>query len=207
MGILLILLAIIVIIIIIVLIKYYTDPEMRKAANILIEYEEKKKAGKTNDDDLFEYIKSSPDDGSDEWLDNASEIILNDENYIDDDYITSDDLEDILIDLEEYSDGGDYIELPIRGINHRNLTNDNIGHFDGYIAPDKNNKYDEYAIAIYGNDGTHFGFIEKGQELLYTKIEDSGGIINVSIDVNPFTNDRSESRLYGTITIDKEDLI
>lgn len=125
-------------------------------------------------------------------------------NYNDDGYITSQDIENILLDLDEYSDGDDYIELPIRGINFRGLGSSNIGYFEGYITTDKCNKYDKFAISIYGNDGTHFGFIEKGQEFLYNKIEEVGGIINVSIEVHPFTNDLGQNKLSGTITIDKE---
>lgn len=126
----------------------------------------------------------------------------------DDENITSDDLEDILFDLEEYTENDDSIELPIRGINFRNLTQDNIGSFDGYIMPDKENKHDKYAIGVYGNDDTHFGFIEKGQKNLYDKIEEGSGFINAKLDIHTFIEEEAgEIRFQGTVTINKEDLV
>lgn len=187
MDLILIFIAIIAIIAIIAMIKYYTNPDIRKSVDILHEYREKEKKGEIIFSNKDGYINSD---------------VYN--NYNDDGYITSQDIENILLDLDEYSDGDDYIELPIRGINFRGLGSSNIGYFEGYITTDKCNKYDKFAIAIYGNDGTHFGFIEKGQEFLYNKIEEVGGIINVSIEVHPFTNDLAQNKLSGTITIDKE---
>lgn len=187
MDLILIFIAIIAIITIIAMIKYYTNPDIRKSVDILHEYREKEKKGEITFSDKYGYTNS--------------------DIYNNEDYITSEDIENILLDLDEYSDGDDYIELPIRGINFRGLEGSNIGYFEGYITPDKHNKYDQFAIAIYGNDGTHFGFIEKGQEFLYNKIEEVGGIINVSIEVHPFTNDLGQNKLSGTITIDKENLM
>lgn len=129
-------------------------------------------------------------------------------SYKDEDQITSDDLEDIIFNLEEYSEGDTWLNLPVRGINHRKLTKLNIGTFDGYIMPDKENKYDKYAIGIYGNDGTHFGFIEKGQKDLYQKINQGDGYINVVIETKIFTPDNSdEGKFYGIVSINKADIL
>lgn len=118
------------------------------------------------------------------------------------------DVDDILLDLEEYTLTENFIELPIRGINFRNLTDANIGSFDGYIMPDKENKHDKYAIGVYGSDDTHFGFIEKGQKFLCDKIEEGNGFINAKLDVRTFIEDETgKVRFQGTVTINKEDLV
>lgn len=129
---------------------------------------------------------------------------------IEDDFIniTSDDLKDILFDLEEYTEYDDSIQLPIRGINYRNLTATNIGSFDGYIMPDKENKHDRYAIGVYGDDDTHFGFIEQGQKALYAKIQKRRGFINAKLDINTFIEkETGKVRFWGIVTINKDDLV
>lgn len=116
--------------------------------------------------------------------------------------------EEVFFNLEEFSDGVDTIELPIRGINYRGLSLSDKGVFDGFIQHDKLNEYDPYAIAIYGNNGIHYGFVEKGQKEFCKIIEDLGGLVNVIIEVNSFVDERkSEEKLYGKITINKIDLI
>lgn len=139
-------------------------------------------------------------------------LSVNDENLNsnndEDENLTSDNLEDILFDLEEYTENDDSIELPIRGINFRNLTDANIGSFNGYIMPDKENKHDRYAIGVYSDDDTHFGFIEKGQKSLYNKIESGYGYINGRLEIDTFIDeDTGETRFHGIITIDKELLL
>jgi hypothetical protein len=209
MEILLIFLGILAVIAIIVMIKYYSDPKMRKAVDTLVEYHEKEEQRKNslNYDKAYKFVKDNPDDGSDEWLDKASEIILENDNYDNEDFITNDDLENIILDLNEYADFGDRIEIPIRGINFRNLTNANIGTFDGFIMPDKENRHDKYAIGVYDNDGTHFGFIEKGQKYFYKKIESVGGFISSELDISTFIDNTGKSRFSGTVTINKKDLV
>lgn len=188
MEILLILLGIISIIVIVVMIKYFTDPKVRKAAKILNEYHEKENSGELLFNEKSGYIDTK-------------------EVYIEDDDTTSDDLEDILFDLEEYTENDDSIELPIRGINFRNLDKSKVGTFSGYIAPDKENKYDKYAIGVYSEDGTHFGFIEKNQKNLYKLIEAGEGYIDAILEVSTFIDeDTNEERFHGVVTIDKENL-
>ena len=116
-------------------------------------------------------------------------------------------VEDLFFDLEEFTDSDDSIELPIRGINFRNLNNSNIGVFDGYAMPDKNNKYDKYAIGIYNNAGVHYGFIEKGQKDLYNLIEAGKGYVDATLDVTTFVNDMGETKFSGTVTINKNDIV
>jgi len=126
----------------------------------------------------------------------------------DDENITNDDLEDILFDLEEYTENDDSIELPIRGINFRGLSVDCLKYINGFIMPDLGNEYDTYAIGIYASDGTHLGFVEKGQKALYNKIEENQGSIDVDIDIDTFIDeDTGETRFCGNITIDKSLLL
>lgn len=118
------------------------------------------------------------------------------------------DIGDILFYLEEYALVGDFLELPIRGINFRNLTDANIGSFDGYIMPDKENKHDKYAIGVYGNDNTHFGFIEKEQKNLYDTIEKGSGFINAKLEVETFIEDETgRIRFKGIVSINTADLV
>lgn len=118
------------------------------------------------------------------------------------------DIDDILFDLEDYALTGDFLELPIRGINFRNLTDANIGSFDGYVMPDEENKHDKYAIGIYGVDDTHFGFIEKGQKALYDKISEGSGFINAKLDVGTFIEEETGKVLFkGTVSIHTVDLV
>lgn len=187
MDILLIFLGIISIIVIVVMIKYFTDPKVRKAANILNEYHEKEKNGELVFSEKVGYMDTK------------------EMNIEDDDNITSDDFEDILLDLGDYSEFSDRIELPICGINFRNLSDENIGTFDGYLMADKNNEYDEYAIGIYDKDGVHFGFVEKAQKYFYNKIEEKGGMVNGIIEVRK--RKTGKNPFHGTVTIDKHLLL
>jgi hypothetical protein len=149
------------------------------AAKILNEYQEKEK--NESIDDIDDYTSSEFNDSS---------------------------IEDILFELEEYTEDDDSIELPIRGINFRNLTDANIGSFDGFIMPDEGNEHDKYAIGVYGSDDTHFGFIEKGQKALYDKIKAGNGFINVKLDVDTFIDEETgKVRFHGTVTIDKAELL
>lgn len=122
---------------------------------------------------------------------------------LDEDYIVSEDLEEILFDLNESDEYDDRIELPIKGINFRHLTNDCIGIHNGFLMLDKNNKHDKYAIGIYDMNGTHYGFVERGQKHLYTKVEENGGIIDGIVNIEE-QKTGSKSFFYGTITIDKK---
>lgn len=178
-----------------------------KAADIIHEYQEKQKLHNNNtsssDDELLEWIKNNPDDGGSDWLDKASELIPDNESYL-----NSESLEEILLDLDEYDESDDCIGLPIKGINFRNLNNTNIGSFSGYIAPDKENKFDKYAIGIYSEDGTHFGYIEKDQKYFFDFIESKGGYIDAVLDISTFIDDDTgKTRFHGIVAIDKADLV
>lgn len=127
------------------------------------------------------------------------------EEEYEDDNITSDDIEDILFDLSEFAEFSDRIEIPIIGINFRNLLDDNVGTFDGYLKTDKNNEYDRYAIGIFNNDGIHFGFVEKEQKYFFKKIEEVGGSVNAVLEIH--ARKTGKNRFHGTATIDKELLL
>lgn len=118
-----------------------------------------------------------------------------------DDNISSEDLEDILLDLGDYSEFSDRLEIPIFEINFRNLSDANVGTFEGCLIPDKDNEHDEYAIGIYDKNGIHFGFVEKGQEFFYKKIEEKGGLVNGILEVH--RRKTGKNPFHGTITIDK----
>lgn len=168
--------------------------------------------------DLYSYLTSNEFKSQYDFF-NVTSIVTNGENDLilsvnEDEFKHNNDvsndspIEDILLDLEEYDEYDDRIELPIRGINFRNLTESNIGSFDGYIMPDGDNKHDKYAIGVYGSDDTHFGFIEKGQKALYDKIEEGSGFINAKLDIDTFIEeDTGKKRFQGTASIMKADLL
>lgn len=114
---------------------------------------------------------------------------------------------DILFELNEYTVRGDYLEIPIRGINFRNLTKENIGVFGGYIMRDEGNQYDKYAIGVYSLDGTHFGYLKKGQKILYDKIEKKQGLFIVELEVSTFTLDGEDELFSGKVIINIKDLL
>lgn len=140
---------------------------------------------------------------------NSDSLASYSESVSDDEpYQNSESLEDILLDLDEYDENDDSIELPIRGINFRNLNDTNIGSFSGYIAPDKENKFDKYAIGVYSQDGTHFGYIEKDQKYFYDFIESKGGYIDAVLDISTFIDDDTgKTRFHGIVAIDKANLV
>lgn len=51
-------------------------------------------------------------------------------------------------------------ETKLAGAQYR-CTDDDIGGFLGYIAPEPDNEYDKNAIAVYRNNGKHVGYIPK----------------------------------------------
>ena len=51
-------------------------------------------------------------------------------------------------------------ETKLAGAQYR-CTDDDIGGFLGYIAPEPDNEYDKNAIAVYRNNGKHVGYIPR----------------------------------------------
>lgn len=66
-------------------------------------------------------------------------------------------------------------EFPIKGISYKNLTSKDVGVFQGYAVTEKNNLYDEYAVAIYRNDGKQLGYIPGSYMTLFEYITSKGG--------------------------------
>lgn len=167
--------------------------------------------------DLYNYITSQKFKDEYYFFD-VMELLTNGQNDLilsvnenkikaDNNYSDNPVIEDLLFDLEEFTDSDDSLELTIRGINFRDLNYNNVGVFDGYIMPDKNNEYDQYAIGVYRNDGVHFGFIEKGQKDLYNLIESGEGYINATLNVTTFVDDMGETKFNGAVTINKNDIV
>jgi len=71
-----------------------------------------------------------------------------------------------------------YIKIPIKGMYYRNISINEIGHFNGYSITETSNQYDPYAIAIYKDNGLHIGYVPKGNKKLYEYIRDEGGKVH-----------------------------
>lgn len=82
----------------------------------------------------------------------------------------------------------------IAGINYRCDAGD-IGGFIGTIKPDRGNKYDKNALAIYRGDGKHLGYIPKNETRHIRKWGD-GAVICVG-----YVKEGDDAPLYGRVKI------
>ena len=82
----------------------------------------------------------------------------------------------------------------IAGINYRCDSGD-IGGFIGTVKPDRANKYDKNALAIYRGDGKHLGFIPKNETRHIRKWGD-GAVICVG-----YVKEGDDAPLYGRVKI------
>lgn len=82
----------------------------------------------------------------------------------------------------------------IAGINYRCDAGD-IGGFIGTIKPDRGNKYDKNALAIYRGDGKHLGFIPKN-ETRHIRRWGVGVVICVG-----YIKEGDDAPLYGRVKI------
>lgn len=82
----------------------------------------------------------------------------------------------------------------IAGINYRCDAGD-IGGFIGTVKPDRANKYDKNALAIYRGDGKHLGFIPKNETRHIRKWGD-GAVICVG-----YVKEGDDAPLYGRVKI------
>lgn len=82
----------------------------------------------------------------------------------------------------------------IAGINYRCDSGD-IGGFIGTIKPDRGNKYDKNALAIYRGDGKHLGYIPKNE----TRHIRRWGV-GVAICVG-YVKEGDDAPLYGRVKI------
>ena len=82
----------------------------------------------------------------------------------------------------------------IAGINYR-CDADDIGGFIGTVKPDRGNKYDKNALAIYRGDGKHLGFIPKNE----TRHIRRWGV-GVAICVG-YVKEGDDAPLYGRVKV------
>lgn len=82
----------------------------------------------------------------------------------------------------------------IAGINYRCDSGD-IGGFIGTVKPDRANKYDKNALAIYRGDGKHLGFIPKN-ETRHIRRWGDGAVICVG-----YVKEGDDAPLYGRVKI------
>ena len=66
-------------------------------------------------------------------------------------------------------------QLFIKGLEYRDLTDDDLGKFYGYVKTEPDNKFDKYAIAIFDDKHRHIGYVPKGEEYLFNTLELIGG--------------------------------
>ena len=82
----------------------------------------------------------------------------------------------------------------IAGINYR-CDADDIGGFIGTVKPDRANKYDKNALAIYRGDGKHLGFIPK-VETRHIRRWGVGVVICVG-----YVKEGDDAPLYGRVKV------
>ena len=82
----------------------------------------------------------------------------------------------------------------IAGINYRCDSGD-IGGFIGTVKPDRANKYDKNALAIYRGDGKHLGYIPKN-ETRHIRRWGDGAVICVG-----YVKEGDDAPLYGRVKI------
>ena len=91
----------------------------------------------------------------------------------------------------------DTIDYSISGINYRGLKMEDVGQFEGYAHAETNNKYDEYAVAIYQDNGLHVGFLPSGDEETHDYIMSLGGYIKVTGEIKH--SDNEGGYFYGEV--------
>jgi len=91
-------------------------------------------------------------------------------------------------------------EFPIRGINMRGLTDEDLGFFQGTVRCDQN-EYDKFALAVYSSTGKHLGYLPRGREALFNAIAAQGGVIPCEGTVEKGDDDKREF-YYGYVDID-----
>lgn len=96
-------------------------------------------------------------------------------------------------------------EFKIAGISFRGLTEKDEGEYEGTVRCDYGNKYDPYALAVYTSKGKHVGFIPKGNEALFKKVNQAGGKIPCRIEINvdyEGDDDGERTIIYGKVYLD-----
>lgn len=97
-------------------------------------------------------------------------------------------------------------EFKIAGLNHRkNLFT--YGNFEGYVKPEIDNPYDEYAIGIYSTFGEELvGYLPKSpdNERLFNAMLKQDVLLYTSGYISEFIDENGEKKLYGRIYLDIE---
>ena len=70
-----------------------------------------------------------------------------------------------------------YERVRISGTSFRGLSKKDVGTFKGKAVAEKNNKYDDYAIAIYTGSNKHVGYAPAGDSILHSYILKKGGSV------------------------------
>lgn len=78
----------------------------------------------------------------------------------------------------EELEGNGYIKVRIKGTSFRNLKFSDIGVFKGKAIAEKNNRYDDYAIAIYNSNNKHIGYAPANNVFLHEYITMKGGCVD-----------------------------
>lgn len=91
------------------------------------------------------------------------------------------------------------LQLPIAGLSHRCTERDN-GTYTGYTKAEPNNVYDADAIAIYDDNGRHYGYIPR-ELTSAVRVWGKGRtdfkcVFNIDID-----NDRYSNNYYGSVEL------
>lgn len=71
-----------------------------------------------------------------------------------------------------------YGKCGIVGVHFRNLPITQVGKFNGFALAETENKFDDYAIAIYNDAKVHLGYLPKNNKELHSYILDNGGKVH-----------------------------
>lgn len=95
-------------------------------------------------------------------------------------------------------------EFKIAGLNHRkNLFT--YGNFEGYVKPEIDNPYDEYAIGIYSKFNEELvGYLPKSEDnkKLFNSMLKQDVLLYTSGYISEFIDENGERKLYGRIYLD-----
>lgn len=92
------------------------------------------------------------------------------------------------------------LSFSIAGINKRGLTDDDLGDYEGEVRCDYDNEYDDYALAVYTDEGKHVGFIPRGNVSLFERIDRAGGSVPCELWIEQGEED-DRTFYYGRVII------
>ena len=92
------------------------------------------------------------------------------------------------------------LSFSIAGINKRGLTDDDLGDYEGEVRCDYDNEYDDYALAVYTDEGKHVGFIPRGNVSLFERIDRAGGSVPCELWIEQGEDD-DRTFYYGRVII------